>query len=51
MIIQSYLVMGFTLLYNVLLQYLIYRIRHTEQDCDQGTNSPSDYSIIIRGLP
>lgn len=49
--IQTYLISGFLLLYLFLTQYLIYRIRKNNKICDEIINSPSDYSIIIKNLP
>ncbi len=49
--IQFFLIAAFLLLYFILTQFLIYRIRKRNKVCDEIINSPSDYSLIIQKLP
>ena len=51
LLVQTYLVAGYLLIYVVFLQYMIRRIRRRNEVCDEVINSPSDYSIIIKNLP
>jgi hypothetical protein len=50
-VIQTFLIALYLFLYLVLAQLLIYRIRKSNEICDEIINSPSDYSIIMKNLP
>lgn len=49
--IQSYISLGFVLVTIIYFHYFRYQARKLEQECDDITNSPSDYAIILRRLP
>ena len=49
--IQAILILCFVILYNIVNQYFIYRVRKINFICDELIISPSDYSIILKNLP
>lgn len=49
--IQAILILCFVVLYNIVNQYFIYRVRKINFICDELIISPSDYSIILKNLP
>jgi hypothetical protein len=51
LMVQTYLVAAYILIYIVFSQYMIFRVRQRNDKCDEIINSPSDYSIIIKNLP
>ena len=51
MMIQTYLVAGYLLIYMIFSQHMIFRVRQRNEKCDEIINSPSDYSIIVKNLP
>lgn len=49
--VQNYVLLAFVLLFVFLAQWVRYTFRQIEEDCDEMSDSPSDYAIIIRRLP
>lgn len=49
--IQNYTVVGFVVLFLIIMQGFRYSFRKVEDDCDDAIDSPSDYAMILRRLP
>ena len=49
--VQNYVLLVFVVVYIFLMQYIRYRARKVEEECDDMVDTPSDYAIILRRLP
>lgn len=49
--VQVYLTFLMTGVWVIINQYIIYRLRKTEFECDFYIQSPSDYAILVSSLP
>ena len=49
--IQNYTVVGFVIVFIILMQFIRRSFRKVEDDCDDAIDSPSDYAMILRRLP
>ena len=49
--VQNYVLLAFVLVFAIALQFFRFVLRKVDGECDEVTNSPSDYAAILRRLP
>ena len=49
--VQNYVLLAFIMVHIFVMQYVRYRARKVEEECDEMVDTPSDYTIILRRLP